>query len=98
MTISRHTHFLVSYFRQISPALLLVVGIAVAYVYFMQFVDHRLSWVPYLVLLLAFFKTLLMGRLFICQTIFTPCQLMPHAKHVTQRRLQAMQQLRQPCQ
>jgi hypothetical protein len=58
MTISRHTHFLVSYFRQISPALLLVVGIAVAYVYFMQFVDHRLSWVPYLVLLLAFFKTL----------------------------------------
>ena len=58
MTISRHTHFFLSYFRQISPALLMVVGIAVVYVYFMQFVDHSLSWVPFLVLLLAFFKSL----------------------------------------
>ena len=52
------TRLLWSFFRQISPALVLVAAVAVAYVYMMQFIDHRLVWVPYLVLLFAFFKTL----------------------------------------
>lgn len=56
--MQKPAHFLLSYLRQISPALLLVAGIAVVYVYLMQFIDHRINWVPYLVLLLAFFKTL----------------------------------------
>ncbi len=54
MTTHKPTRFLWSFFRQISPALALVAVVAVAYVYMMQFIDHRLIWVPYLVLLFAF--------------------------------------------
>jgi uncharacterized membrane protein YhaH (DUF805 family) len=53
----QHTSFLARFFRQISPAFLLVVFIAVAYVYFMRMFDHQKTWVPYLIVLLAVVKT-----------------------------------------
>ena len=58
MTTYNPQQFLWSFFRQISPALLVVAAVAVAYVYLMRFIDHSLGWVPYVVVVLAFFKTL----------------------------------------
>lgn len=39
------------------PALLLVAIVALVYVYLMQFVDHELSWVTYIVIFLTFIKS-----------------------------------------
>ncbi len=50
-------HFLKELLKPIRPAFVLVVAIAIVYVYLMQFVDHSLSWVPYLVVLFALIKT-----------------------------------------
>ncbi|MEQ9261873.1 MAG: ion channel [Owenweeksia sp.] len=50
-------NFLKQLLLRMRPALLLVGIVAIAYVYLMQFVDHALSWVPYLVIFLAFIKT-----------------------------------------
>lgn len=50
--------FLWSFFKQISPALLVVAMVSAAYVYIMRFIDHSLGWVPYVVMVLAFLKTL----------------------------------------
>ncbi|WP_421753622.1 ion channel [Croceimicrobium sp.] len=58
MRIYKPQRFFWSFLKQVSPALLIVVTVAVAYVYLMRFVDHGLHWVPYVVVLLAFFKTL----------------------------------------
>tara|TARA_R110001592_G_scaffold68626_2_gene210306 strand:- start:1451 stop:2011 length:561 start_codon:yes stop_codon:yes gene_type:complete len=58
MTTYNPQRFLWSFFKQISPALLVVAAVAVAYVYLMRFIDHSLGWVPYVVVVLAFFKTL----------------------------------------
>lgn len=58
MTTHKPQQFLWAFFRQISPALLVVISVAIGYVYLMRFIDHSLSWVPYVVLLLAFFKSL----------------------------------------
>ena len=58
MTTYNPQRFLWSFFKQISPALLVVILVAVAYVYLMRFIDHSHSWVPYVVVGLAFFKTL----------------------------------------
>lgn len=38
-------------------ALLLVVIVVLVYVYLMQFVDHKQSWIPYFVIFLALIKT-----------------------------------------
>ena len=45
-------------FNRVSPGLLLVIIIAVIYIYFMKFLDHSLSWVPYVVVLFALLKTI----------------------------------------
>jgi hypothetical protein len=50
-------NFLKQLFIRMRPALVLVTIVALAYVYLMQFVDHELRWVPYLVIFLAFIKT-----------------------------------------
>lgn len=49
--------FLKMLLTRMRSAFLLVVLVAVVYVYLMQFVDHNLSWVPYLVIFLALVKT-----------------------------------------
>ena len=51
------TYFLMQLLKPISPALVLVAAVAAVYVYLMQFVDHDLSQVPYLIVLFAFIKT-----------------------------------------
>ena len=43
--------------KRLRPAIILVVIVAIVYVYLMQFVDHGLSWVTYLVIFLALIKT-----------------------------------------
>ncbi len=45
-------------FNHVSPGVLLVAIVAVIYVYFMKFLDHSLSWIPYLVVLFALLKTI----------------------------------------
>ena len=51
-------YFLKELLKHMRPAFVLVVTIAIVYVYLMQFVDHSLNWVPYLVVLLALIKTI----------------------------------------
>ncbi|MEP2774077.1 MAG: ion channel [Fulvivirga sp.] len=51
-------NFLKQLFKRMRPALLLVTIVALVYVYLMQFVDHDLAWVPYLVVLFALIKTI----------------------------------------
>ena len=43
-------NFLKQLLKRMRPALLLVAIVALVYVYLMQFVDHALSWVPYIVI------------------------------------------------
>lgn len=52
------SHFLLELAKRVSSAYLLVGVIVVVYLYMMQFVDHALSWVPYLVVFFAATKTL----------------------------------------
>lgn len=59
MTFKTQTgFFLKQLFKRISPSLILVALVAVIYIYLMQFVEHDLNWVPYLVILLALIKTI----------------------------------------
>ncbi|WP_339905789.1 ion channel [uncultured Cyclobacterium sp.] len=50
-------NFLKQLLKRMRPALLLVAIVALVYVYLMQFVDHALSWVPYIVIFLTFIKS-----------------------------------------
>jgi hypothetical protein len=50
--------FLLHLWKQISNTVVLLVLIALVYIYLMQFLDHNLSWIPYLVISLALFKTI----------------------------------------
>ena len=50
--------FLKQLIKRLSPAVILVALVAIVYVYLMQFVDHKISWVPYLVVLFALIKTI----------------------------------------
>lgn len=50
-------NFLKQLLKQMRPALLLVVIVVLVYVYLMQFVDHKQSWIPYFVIFLALVKT-----------------------------------------
>ncbi|WP_339790104.1 ion channel [uncultured Imperialibacter sp.] len=50
--------FLKQLIKRLSPAVILVALVAIVYVYLMQFVDHKISWVPYLVVLFALTKTI----------------------------------------
>ncbi|MEQ9289564.1 MAG: ion channel [Cyclobacteriaceae bacterium] len=49
--------FLKQLLKHLRPAIVLVAFIAFGYIYLMQFVDHELSWVPFLVIFLALVKT-----------------------------------------
>lgn len=51
-------YFLKELLKHMSSAFVLVVTIAIVYVYLMQFVDHALNWVPYLIVLFALIKTI----------------------------------------
>jgi hypothetical protein len=50
--------FLKQLLIRISPSLILVALVAVIYIYLMQFVEHDLAWVPYLVVLFALIKSI----------------------------------------
>lgn len=50
--------FLKQLIKRLSPAVILVALVAIVYVYLMQFIDHKISWVPYLVVLFALIKTI----------------------------------------
>ncbi|MEQ9220257.1 MAG: potassium channel family protein [Cyclobacteriaceae bacterium] len=50
-------NFLKQLLKHLRPAIVLVAFIAIGYIYLMRFVDHELSWVPFLVIFLAFVKT-----------------------------------------
>ncbi|MGY3053125.1 ABC-type multidrug transport system fused ATPase/permease subunit [Pedobacter sp. UYEF25] len=43
--------------KQISHTVVLLILVALLYVYLMQFIDHNASWIPYLVILLALLKS-----------------------------------------
>lgn len=59
MTSKMNTgNFLKQLLKQMRPAFLLVVIVAIVYVYLMQFVDHKQSWIPYFVIFLALIKTI----------------------------------------
>ncbi len=51
------SNFLKQLIKQMRSALVLVATVALVYVYLMQFVDHELSWVPYIVIFLTFIKS-----------------------------------------
>lgn len=50
--------FLLHLWEQISHTVVLLVLIALAYIYLMQFLDHNLFWIPYLVISLALVKSI----------------------------------------
>lgn len=50
-------NFLNLLLKRMLPAIVLVVLVVIVYIYLMQFVDHGLNWVPYLVIFLALVKT-----------------------------------------
>tara|TARA_R110002096_G_scaffold77013_1_gene181690 strand:+ start:2947 stop:3504 length:558 start_codon:yes stop_codon:yes gene_type:complete len=50
--------FLKQLIKRLSPAVILVALVVIVYVYLMQFVDHKISWVPYLMVLFALIKTI----------------------------------------
>ncbi|MBU0696782.1 MAG: two pore domain potassium channel family protein, partial [Bacteroidetes bacterium] len=50
--------FLLHLWEQISHTVVLLVLIALVYIYLMQFLDHNLPWIPYLVISLALVKTI----------------------------------------
>lgn len=50
--------FLSHLWEQISHTVVLLVLIALVYIYLMQFLDHNLPWIPYLVISLALFKSI----------------------------------------
>lgn len=52
------SNFLYDLIKGVSSAYLLVGAIVVVYLYLMQFVDHALSWVPYLIVFFATTKVL----------------------------------------
>ena len=59
MTFKTQTgFFLKQLLQRISPSLILVALVAVVYIYLMQFVEHDLVWISYLVVLLALIKTI----------------------------------------
>ena len=59
MTFKTQTgFFLKQLLQRISPSLILVALVAVVYIYLMQFVEHDLVWIPYLVVLFALIKTI----------------------------------------
>ncbi|HCR52943.1 MAG TPA: ion transporter [Cytophagales bacterium] len=50
------SHFLLGLAKGVSSAYLLVGAIVVVYLYLMQFVNHELSWIPYLVVFFTITK------------------------------------------
>lgn len=50
--------FLKQLIKRLSPAVILVALVVIVYVYLMQFVDHKISWVPYLMVLFVLIKTI----------------------------------------
>lgn len=59
MTFKTQTgFFLKQLLKQISSSVVLVAVVTVIYIYLMQFVEHDLVWVPYLVVLFALIKTI----------------------------------------
>jgi ABC-type bacteriocin/lantibiotic exporter with double-glycine peptidase domain len=55
--------FLKQLLQPLRTAIVLVALVAIVYVFLMQFVDHGLGWVPYLIILLVVFITIQFFRL-----------------------------------
>jgi len=54
---ARTGKFFKQLFGQVRYTLLLLAIVSLVYVYFMQFVDHEITWVSYIIIFLAFLKT-----------------------------------------
>jgi len=58
MSEMKNENFLKVLLQKVKATIFLVIGIVFSYIYLMQYIDHTLLWVPYMVVLFALLKAI----------------------------------------